>query len=423
MTDRRTLSLKLSLGACLVLALAASAPAQTDTLSIQQAVFQAQENNRAITISRIGMRTSESKVREVKASRLPFLNFHTHLLHAPENGYNEIVTNGGEFGLQLETGMPLYDGGIRSAQLDQALNDQDRSGVNLKKSAAEIGYAVRTAYYGVLAAKEELRIRRETVGRLEEYLSFLNQLRAGGSASQSDVLKAQVDLNNARIGVDQAFQSLRKVKFELLNAMGSSFDRTVDVVDPAPEDTSGVPAIAIENNPDVQLLEHEKASATHDITIARAERLPTLTVAGDIGVLGVTPREFRQDMGYSVLLTLELPLFNWGSTASRIEQKELAWDMLEAEVQLQKRELEAQWRVLLGDLEVSRKNLVNHASNIADAEKNYLAAKSRFAGGSGSNLEVLEAQRLLVEAKLNYNETLLRLRTDLAMALKLSGQP
>lgn len=396
---------------------------QTDTLTLERAISEAHENNRTMTISKIGLRTSQSRIREVKASRLPSLNFHTHYLHAPENGYNEVVTNGGEFGLQLEAGMPLYDGGVKGAQLDEAMNEQERSNVSMNKSAAEIGLAVRIGYYGVLGAREELRIRRETVSRLEDYLSLLEQLRLGGSASQSDVLKARVDRNNARIEVDQAEQALRKSMLELLNTIGSPLDRIVELAQADPEDTASVPSFSIEDNPDVQLLEHERTAATHQITIAKAERLPTLSVAGDVGVLGITPGEYRQDVGYSVLLTLELPLFNWGSTASRIEQKELAWDMLEAQLQLQKRELEKEWRVLLGELGSARRNLANYATNINDAEKNYLAAKSRFAGGSGSNLEVLEAQRLLVEAKLNYNTTLYQLRSGLALALKLCGRP
>ena len=398
------------------------AESQTDTLSLRRAIDVAQQNNKTITISKIGIRASESRLREVRASRLPFLTFSTHYLHTPETGYNEIVTDGGQYGVQLTTSLPLYDGGVKSTMVEQAMNEQERSNVNLKKGSAEVSCNVRISYYSVLGANEELRIREETVGRLEEYHTFLEQLRLGGNASESDVLKARVDLNNAVIAVDQARQSVQRSKLMLLNALGGSFDENIEVVPVTAEDTASVPSFAIENNPDIQLLQYDRMSAVHEITIAKAERLPTLSIAGDVGLLGVKPDEYRDDFGYSILLTLEVPLFNWGSTHNRIEQKELAWELLDAQIQLQKRELETEWRILLTELEVTRKSLLNYAHNITEAEKNYLAAKSRFAGGNGSNLEVLDAQRLLVEAKLNYNTALFQLRTDLALALKLSGQ-
>ena len=158
--------------------------AQVDTISLQDALDLAQKNNATIKIAEIGIKQDESRFHEVSAARYPALAFRSHYLYTPEPGYNEAVTNGGEYGVQLSTGVPLFDGGVRGALTDQSSNAVATSRVGLQKSSSEIAFAVRIQYYETLRAEEELDIRRETAGRLQDYLTFVNQLRLGGTATE-----------------------------------------------------------------------------------------------------------------------------------------------------------------------------------------------------------------------------------------------
>ncbi|HEY6190716.1 MAG TPA: TolC family protein [Bacteroidota bacterium] len=394
---------------------------QTDSISLKDALEIAQKNNPAIKIAEIGIRQDESRLREVTSARYPALAFRSHYLYTPETGYNEAVTNGGEYGVQLATGLPLFDGGVRSAQIDQSTNEITKSQAGLHKSSAELAFNVRIQYYETLRAEEEALIRGETVARLQDYLTFVNQLRLGGNATESDRLKTQVDLNNSMIASDGAVQAVQKSKRLLSNLLGRAPDREIEVL-PLDGDTSGTPVLVAEENPELQLLDRERKSADYGITIAKGERLPTLTLAGDVGALGIHLNELHHDFGYSVFLSLEVPIFSWGGIDNRIEQRELALEQLDAQLLLQQRTLEVEWRNATSDLNLARLNLTRYRANIEEAEKNYLSAKSRFAGGSGLNLEVLDAHRLWVEAKLNYSSTLFTYRASLAELYRLSGK-
>jgi outer membrane protein len=408
---------------CLILCLPGAPRAQTgDTLSLEQAIALAQKNNLTVTAAELTVRQAESHLREVQASRYPSVLFHTHYLHSPVDGYNEIVTNGGEYGLQITSTFPVYDGNVRNMVIHQSMSNQERASLFFQKNQVEIAFTVRTLYYEILRAQAEVRIRQETAERLEDYVSFLHQLRMGGSATESDILKARVDLNNANISLEQAKQSLQKSKLMLANVLGAPLEKSFEILPLPKEDSSGVPSVSIENNPDIRLLRQDLISTGYDISIAKSERLPVVTITGDIGALGVKPNEFHNDLGYSLLLSLELPIFTWGAISDRVEQKELARQQSEAQLTLQQRELETRWNMALSDLEIARKNTTSYSSNISEAERNYLSAKSRLAGGSGSNLEVLDSQRLLVETKLNYVMSLFQARYALATILKLSGQ-
>ncbi len=395
---------------------------QSDTLSLTQAISLARTNNPGVRASEIGVRQSASHVNELKASRLPPLLFHTHFLHSPGSGYNEAVTNGGEYGVQLSSSIPLYDGGARGALIDQSLNSVENSTLNLHKSESEVVFAVRVAYYDILRAQEEFRTRDETVARLEDYRMLVDHLRLGGSANSSDVLKADVDLNNAKIARDQSERSIRKLRFSLSSAIGIPARDWIELPPPPDEDSVALGSATFEKNYELQMLERDRASALFDVDVAKAERLPVLSVTGDVGALGVHPSEIHDDFGYSLFLSLDFPLFNWGAISERVEQKELAREEQAAQAKARRSEVEAEWNMTVNDLDAARNALAGYSVNMVRAEENYVTAKSRFAGGAGSNLEVLDAQRLLVETKLNYTGALFQLHFDRAALLKLSGQ-
>jgi outer membrane protein TolC len=407
------------------MALTATPPARCqlpDTLSLESAITLAQQENLSVKLSQLELKQSERRVQELGASRYPSLQLRSHYLHAPETGYNEIVTNGGEYGLQLSASLPLYDGGQRGTLLDQAANNRERASLAVAKQGSETAYMVKLQYYDILRAEAEVGIRTETVDRLDEYIALLKQLRLGGLAAESDLLKAQVDAGNAGVQLEQARQGLRKAKLLLSSMIGVPMTASFSVLPVGESDSLAVPHFFADENPAVKLLEHDKRSATYDVSLAAAERFPLLSVAVDAGALGVTPSELHQDLGYSVLLSIEVPLFSWGAIDARIEQKELVREQAEAQLQLTRRSAETEWMIASDDLELARRNLVSLSKNVRDAEENYLSAKSRFVGGSGSSLEVLDAQRLIVESKLNYSATLYQLRTDLATLIKLIGQ-
>lgn len=414
--------IEIFLSGCLLLVFAIGANAQVDTISLQQAIESALKKNQLIAIADIEIQQNESHLQEVQATKFPQLLLRSHYLYTPENGYSDVVTNGGEYGLQLTTGIPLYDGGTRSTVIHQASIAVDRSSIELQKSKVDLTYEVRSAYYEIVRAGNELRIRAETKQRLQDYVSFLAQLQRGGNVNASDVMKARVELNNAATDAENARQTVVNSKMLLNRLTGNPIERNFETVSGAMSDTSSMPQFSVENSPSVQLLQHDKLSSEDDLSIAKSERLPTLSVAGDVGWLGVLPTEYRQNLGYSVSLSLDLPLWSWGAIENRIQQKTLSREHIDRQIEMEKRDLELQWYTTLNDIAYARSALSAYAGNIGEAEKNYLLAKSRFAGGSGSNLEVLDAQRLLVEIKLNYNNSLFQLNSAIARALKLSGQ-
>ncbi len=395
--------------------------AQTDSLSLSKAIELALKHNQNITLANQEIEKSQEALKEVKSNLYPSLYGSSHYLYAPENGYDPVVTNGGEYGLQLNANYTLFDGGIRSALIKKASINVEGKNLSLSQTKTEIRYLVRIFFYQVIEAQNELESQRKGVKELNEYLGLLEQLKAGGGASESDVLKARVDLNNLIISLETTKQKIAKLKFGMNNLLGRKIDKPINFYEDAVMDTSIIQSLDLNKMIDLEIAQNRAKESSYDINITKGEKLPQLSITGDAGVLGVKPNNIKQDAGYSVFISFSVPLFTWGRINSKIQQAEISQKEALTNVDLTDRALQTQRLSILSEIELSKKNMIDYKSSIKIAEENYLSSEARFKGGSGTNLDVLDAHRLVIQGELDYWNSVLQFQSAKANLLRLYG--
>ncbi len=396
--------------------------AQADSLSLNEAIELALKNNQNITLANQEIEKSKSILKEVKSNLYPSFFGTSHYLYAPENGYDPVVTNGGEYGLQLSANYTLFDGGIRSAFINKAGVNIEGKNLSLLQTKSEIRFLVRVVYYEISAAKNELGTQRKGVKELGDYLLLLERLKAGGAATESDVLKAKVDLNNLLTVLESTKQKIQKLKFSMNNLLGRKIDEPFEIYpDSGSIDTTSQLNSEINKMIDLEVAQNTANASSYDVNIAKGERLPRLSIIGDAGLLGVKPNNIKNDAGYSLFLSFSVPLFTWGGIESRIQQAEISQKQALTKVDLTDRTLQTQRLSILSEIELAKRNMINYKSSIKTAEENYLSSEARFKGGSGTNLDVLDAHRLIIQAELNYNNSVLQYQTARASLLRLYG--
>ncbi|MHB8579692.1 MAG: TolC family protein [Ignavibacteriaceae bacterium] len=398
-----------------------SSYAQSDSLSLNKAIEIALKNNQNITFANQEIEKSKYALKEARSNLFPSIYGTSHYIYAPENGYDPVVTNGGEYGLQISANYALFDGGVRSALINKANVNIKGKNLSLQQTQSEIRYLVRVVYFEISAAKNELNAQRIGVTELTNYLQLLEQLKAGGVATESDVLKAKVDLNNLLITLETSKQKIEKLTFDMNNLLGRRIDEPLNIYVDNPADTTTNLTPTANKMIDLELVQNEAKASSYDINIAKGEKLPQLSITGDAGVLGVKPNNIKQDAGYSLFLSFSVPLFTWGGIESRIQQAEITQKQALTKVSLTDRALQTQRLSILSEIELAKKNMKNYQSSIKTAEENYLSSEARFKGGSGTNLDVLDAHRLVIQAESDYNNAVLQYQTASASLLRLYG--
>jgi outer membrane protein TolC len=157
-----------------------------------------------------------------------------------------------------------------------------------------------------------------------------------------------------------------------------------------------------------------------EVDLAGHESRPTVSLLADAGLLTSgdnlrLPNDERDPIvGFSVGVAVEIPLFNWGATDLRIQQKQIAAENLQLENEQLRRVVDAQARRLQSQLTNASRRLEATRRTISIAEDNFLLTKSKFASGATLSLEVLSAQQMLTEGKLTETQALADIQTAIA---------
>jgi cobalt-zinc-cadmium efflux system outer membrane protein len=375
---------------------------------------------------------------EIGRTALPQVTVDGKAWSAPNSdrfGYDPAVTDGGQFSAQLGVQELLYDGGARGLRADQLDIDIGRLRTEQRRAQRDLKYTVTFAFLDLLEAQRETTLQQQRVDELSNYLGLVNRLFHGGGASYTDVLKTEVSYENARVTLRRAIQSRTTAKVSLAEAMGAPRDTafivtgTLDTPDSDAIDSllSRLNADSL-HNLDLQISKSNVQRSALEVDIVRREKLPSISLTGDFGLLSsgdnlYHPAERRPSvLGYSIGISIENLLFNWGATDLRVQQRELEAQNLELFYEQQRRGFVAELVRLRAQVASAIEELHSISRTLKVAEDNFALTKAQYAGGGTTALEVLSAEQLLADNRLADLQTRAELQRFLARANQLITQ-
>ena len=307
------------------------------------------------------------------------------------------------------------------------------------KAQAEIAsrglvVTVVQGYYALAAAQQKLEAARRTASEGEQFLKITQQLESGGEVAHADVIKAELQMRERQ-------RQLREASLALLNArldfsvllfpdFNDNFELTEDLHAAVPLPTlPEVQERAARDNPDIRAALEIVRESNHDVFGARAGYLPSLTLdyfygidATKFAVNSVAPNGQKfSNLGSSAVATINIPVWNWGMTQSRVKQAELRRDQAKRELSLAQRRLLAELRSLYGEAETSLNELEGLSRSAQLAEESLKLVTLRYRNGESTVLEVVDAQNTFAQANTAYHDGAVRYRVALANLQTLTG--
>jgi outer membrane protein TolC len=305
----------------------------------------------------------------------------------------------------------------------------------LAKARAEIasrGLVVTVVqnYYAVAAAQQKLEAAKKNGDEGDAFLKLTQELEKGGEVAHSDVIKAELQVQDrhrqlleAQLGLLNARLDFAVLIFPDLN---DNFELAEDLHASVPLPTlAEVQQRAARDNPDLRVALAAVQQTGHDVTGARAGYLPSLSFDYWYGIdaerFAVNGPQGISNLGSSAAATVSIPIWNWGATQSRIKQAELRRTQAQRELSLAQRKLLAEIKSLYAEAETA----VNELSGLSRAAE--LSAESlhlttlRYRGGEATVLEVVDAQTTFAQASAAYQDGAVRYRVALANLQTLTG--
>ncbi len=400
---------------------------ETRTLTLDQALAIATEKNRDIEKAREYARYVQGKYVEERAAALPQLGLSGSAIFSRDDSQGALF-GGNSYrqdsrALDLTLSQPLFTWGkigaaIRAAEVGLKTADEQ---LRLYRQAAFRD--VTTAFYDVLLSRELDSQAVENLSQKKRHLDEAQRRFSAGTATDYDILAAEVSVENARPDVIRTANTIRtageRLRF-LLALEGGDVDAvgSLDISPEQPRAYSEALALALKRRP--ELLDLKLRIGIYDelVTIAAADDKPRLDLKGsagwhwlDVNSSG-TGRE-GNGAAWSAGVYLSFPFFDGLRSRGRAAQarseartKQIEYARLADSIALEIRNA--------GNSVRESSEIVQALSGtVRQAERLLQMVEKGFELGVKIRLEVNDAQLSLLQARSN----LARARRDYRVAL------
>jgi outer membrane protein len=330
-------------------------------------------------------------------------------------GRPETTIDSRSYGISAGGSWNLFDGLSSFATLDRSKNNYYAAKLSLEKLKQDIVYKTTELYYTVLNMQKMLNVREENLKYNKLLLETIQERNKLGAAALADLYAQQVQYGNAELLQIQAVNDYETAKSNLLNFLSLDVMKEYEFEIPFDEskiDTKGLTADfesieqmvneALLNRADYKGQKLLLESAYNNVTIAKSTLYPSLSGNYSFSTNSVNVNDLFDRKIWSVGLSLNVPIFNGWSTESAIEQAEVQAKNSNEDLLALERQIKIEIKQSYQDLIAAKKQLEVSSKNVISAEENRKLYNERYTLGSGTILDVMQADKNYVDAQRAY---------------------
>ena len=391
-------------GAAGLVAMLMASAAQADTL--REALVQTYNSNPTITGQRAQLRTLDEGVAIARAQGRPQVS--------GTAGVNQDITqSGGGVGRNLSAGIdvsyPLFNGGrVRNAI--RAADERVLAGrANLRATEGDVFTEAVGAYNDVIRDRSIVALNENQVRVLETNLQASRDRFEVGDLTRTDVAQseARLSLSRSQLATAQGRLSGSEENYRRVIGVNPGDLAPPPPLPPLPATPDQAVDIALANNADLVAIGAQARAAGLDISIARAERLPTLNTVGSgryTNYLGTADEQFapgasNTQSNTGVGLQARIPIYQGGLVGARVRQAQAFQNQLLEQGIAVERSVVAQTRAAFASYQASvdaiRSNEVAVAANTLALE----GTRAEQTVGTRNVLDVLNAEQELLNSQ------------------------
>ena len=382
-----------------------------ETLTLGKCIEIALKKNPNIVAATNTVDASRSKVGEARSGYYPQLNASAEYTRSNPPTPGAFGARFSEYQGSVTLSQTLLDFGRTSSSVDISKYNLQSSRSDLLTTEDATILSVKQAYYGVLQARRNEGVAADVIKQFQLHLDQAKGFYEVGTKAKIDVIKAEVDLSNAKLSLINSENALKIAWINLNNAMGIPDAPAYNIEDnlsfqPYTITLEEATVKAFEKRPDLQSVIASRQAAEMNISLQRSGYYPVLSGNASYNTAGVNVPPSDLNNGWSAGVTLTVPLFSGFLTSHQVAEAKSNLYVLKANE-------EAKRQQVLLDVRQAYLNLQAAAASISTAElasqqakENLDLANGRYAAGVGSPVEVSDAFATYVTAQANYTSAL-----------------
>lgn len=398
-------------------------------ITLDEAISIALQRNTSLIKTKNSLESNHSQLKNAYGALLPSLNVRA------ESNWQRVEDAGGtqrnylgelvatpastsenrSYSLGLGGGVTLFDGLANYANISQKQDNLQAAEYNYEKLKQNVVFTTTDLFYLALNLNELKNVREENVKYYQKFYETVQERNRLGSVAVADVYTAQVQLGNAELLLIQTQNTYETAIGNLLNYLGVNVLEDYSLVDPYSgraaidteiymkeySDIQTMVRIALDNRFDFKGQELSVNAAESGLTMARSGLLPSLSGSYSWGTSAVQVDNLFDRKVFSLGLSLQFPIFSNWSTENQIQLAQINVKNAEEDLLALERQIKIEVKQGFLDLTAAKKSLDVATKNVMAAEENRKINQERYNLGSGTILDVLQADRDYTDAQRN----------------------
>jgi outer membrane protein len=297
-------------------------------------------------------------------------------------------------------------GRVRSAQAAARSSNADA-----EASAEQAATVATTAYVRAMRADADVRARQADTLLATDLLRIAEAQLQAGTGVGLDVTRAQAQLAATRASLITSRNARDHAHIDLMRALSLPIGTAIALTDslstvaattePIPDEPTLV-SEALSRRPDILAEQERVRAARQGLSAIKAERLPTLGLVADDGVIGKNASRLLNTYTWGLQVTV--PIFDGFRREGRVQEQTAR--VKEAEIRQRDIEQQAQADVhgAVLDLAAAREQLAAASERLRLAEQELAQARDRFNAGVAGNADVVNASLALTASRTLVND-------------------
>lgn len=377
-------------------------------LTFQDAMVRARKNMPQFLAAKTDYGLAHEDKVQARAALLPAVTYNSQFLYTQANGtpsgvfiannsVHEYVSQGNAHEVINLGGGQIHD--LRRTQAAEAA-----ARARLEVAARGLAVTVAQNFYGLAVAQRKYATAQTAFAEAERFLKISQDLERGGEVAHSDAIKAHIQFNDRQRGLQDANLTMENARLALAVLLFPNFEQNFTIADdlelavPLPT-FQEAQALAAKSNPELIAATATVAAANAEVWAARSGHLPSLTLdywyGIDSGHFAIRNPDRTRNLGYAAAATLEIPIWSWGATQSKVKQAELNRDRTKVELSFTQRQFAANLQSFYREASISRAQLGSLQQSFELASESLRLTTLRYQAGDATVLEVVDAQNTL----------------------------
>lgn len=407
----------------------------TKSLSLQEAIDYALENNRTAKNAALDIKAAEKQKWETIATGLPqisasidyqnFLKQQVSVIPAEFFGGNPGEFTEVVFGTKQSVNafakldQKIFDGsylvGLQSAKVFLEISKNAK-----EKTDLEVRKAVINAYGNVLLAEESVKIFERNIAVLKKNLNEATKIYENGLGEEESVEQLQITLSGVESNLNNTSR-LKTLAYQMLHiTLGTEINSKTTLTDNLESLTAQNIVLGlinteenIENNIDFKMAENDRVSKELLLKLEKSKALPTLNAFVNAGYSAfsndfVFTNSNQKWFGSSLLgLSMDIPIFSSAGRSASTQRARINLEKAKEDLTETQQKLKLKIASAKSNYQFAIEDYDNKKQNLNLAERIEQKNQTKFFEGIASSFELSQAQTQLYNSQQEFLQAML----------------